>query len=181
MVLATVTFAIQFTYDCRQQYLNNLILDHWTFGAIIGHMWLHASIFHIVCNLIFLWVFGRQVCMKIGNANYPFAYLIVGVGAGIVHMIYDGRPSIGASGAIMGILGMHLVFCFRQFSLAGPWIILVWFLLNLSVGILSLFPTAYLAHVGGFFTGLLLANAMIVLEMVNCNDIDIGLLHILHE
>lgn len=179
MVLATVTFAIQFIYDYKQQYLNGLILDRWTLSAVLGYMWLHGNLFHIICNLILLWIFGRQVCLRVGNTNYPFAYIFVGVASAITHMLYDGRPAIGASGAIMGILGMHLIICYKQYSPAGPWIILVWFLLNLSAGITGYFPTAYMAHAGGFFAGMVLANVLLLLDVVENSEADLALLQIL--
>jgi len=178
MVLATVTFAIQFTYDYNQQYLTGLILEKWSFSAMLGHMWLHASLLHIICNLIVLWVFGRQVSLKIGSI-YPLVYVILGLIAAAAHMLYDGRPAIGASGAIMGILGVHLILCFRQFSPAGPWIILIWFLLNLTIGVTGYLPTAYLAHVGGFFGGIILAGVLVLLRMAECKDADEELLRIL--
>lgn len=178
MVLATVTFAIQLTYDYNQQYLNGLILEKWTFSALLGHMWLHASLLHIICNLIVLWVFGRQVSFKVGKA-YPIIYVILGLMAAVVHMLFDGRPTIGASGAIMGILGVHLVLCFKQFSSAGPWLILIWYMLNLAVGISGYFPTAYLAHVGGFFGGIILASFLVLFNIAKCDEADEELMRIL--
>ena len=166
MLLASTTFMLQFVYDGNQQYLTGLILQDWSFKAIVGHMWLHAGLAHIVSNLVILWIFGRRVCLKIGSANYILAYLFVGLASGIVHIIYDGRPAIGASGAIMGILGMHVVLCFDRFSLLGPWIIMVWYLLNLTVGILDASATAYFAHVGGFLSGTILAFSLVLLNVV---------------
>jgi len=166
MVLASLTFMIQFLYDSNHEYLNGLVLEHWSLTAIFGHMWLHTGLVHIIYNLIVLWVFGRYVCLRIGNAHYIFAYLLVGFASAVVHMSYDGRPAIGASGAIMGILGIHVVLCFDRLSQLGPWIILVWFLLNLTAGVVSSSATAYLAHVGGFLGGIVLAALLVVLKII---------------
>ena len=179
IVLAVITFAVQFTYDYKQQYLSGLILKSWSASALASHMWLHASVLHIFCNIVFLWVFGRDVCLKIGNAYYPIVYFILGLFSGIVHIFYDGRPAIGASGAIFGILGMYLVLCFRHFSSAGPWIILIWFLLNLAGGVTGYLPTAYYSHLGGFLAGIILASFLVWLNVAERNDADEALVHLL--
>ncbi|MBN2136301.1 MAG: rhomboid family intramembrane serine protease [Sedimentisphaerales bacterium] len=166
ILLASVTFLLQFTFDYNQEYLTGLILQDWSFTAIIGHMWLHTGLIHIISNIVILWIFGRHVCRKMGNANYILAYIAVGLASAMIHIIYDGRPAIGASGAIMGILGMHVVLCFKRFSMAGPWIVLVWYLLNVTVGILKSTPTAYLAHAGGFVSGIILASSLVILNIV---------------
>jgi membrane associated rhomboid family serine protease len=179
MMLATVTFAIQMAGDPKQQYLNGLILDHLSFSSVLGHMWLHMSMTHIVGNLITLWIFGRHVSMKIGNSKYFLAYMCLGVAAAGVHILCDGRPTIGASGAIMGVLGMHVVLCFRHFSALGPWLVLAWFLLNLTAGIIGGFPTTYMAHVGGFLAGIVLANVLILLNVAECDETEQSLVRIL--
>lgn len=179
MLLATVTFAIQMAGDPHQQYLNGLILDHLSFAALFGHIWLHMSPVHIIGNLITLWIFGRYVSLKVGNANYPLVYVMLGFAAAAVHVLYDGRPTIGASGAIMGVLGMHVVLCFRRFSPAGPWLVLAWYLLNLTAAIIGGYPTTYMAHVGGFVAGILMANVLILLKVARCDETDQALVRIL--
>ena len=172
MILTCVVFIVQFTLDYRQQYLTGLILEKVTFSAILGHMWLHADILHFLCNLVFLWIFGHAVCLKIGNTNYPLAYIFVGFVSAVAHILYDGRPAIGASGAIFGILGMHLVLFFRYFSFAGPWIILIWFTTNLAMGITGYYPTAYFSHIGGFFAGIILAFFLVLFRAVEFDEKD---------
>jgi membrane associated rhomboid family serine protease len=101
---------------------------------------------HLVGNLVTLWVFGRYVCPNMGNVPYALAYIAAGLGAGLVHIAYDGRPVIGASGAIMGVLGLYVVLCFEQFGRLGPWLILVWFLATLAAAVIGGSPDAYAAH-----------------------------------
>lgn len=102
--------------------------------------------------------------------NYPLAYLFVGVISAVVHIIYDGRPAIGASGAVMGILGMYVVLCFGRFGWLGPWLILVWFLLNLTGGVAGSLPVAFLAHIGGFLGGVALAGILMLFRIVERED-----------
>jgi membrane associated rhomboid family serine protease len=179
MLLATVTFAIQMAGDPKQQCLNGLILDHLLFWALLGHMWLHMSGIHVVGNLLTLWIFGRHVSLKIGNAAFPLVYVALSFAAAAIHMLYDGRPTIGASGAIMGVLGLHVVLCFRRLSPAGPWLVLVWFLLNLTVALIGNYPTTYVAHIGGFVAGILMANALILFKVAKCDETDQALVRIL--
>ncbi|MFC1604109.1 rhomboid family intramembrane serine protease [Planctomycetota bacterium] len=179
MMLATVTFAIQILGDPKQQYLNGFILERLSFASMFGYMWLHMSMAHIVGNLITLWIFGRHVSLKISDASYVLSFLIIGIAASAVHVYYDGRPTIGASGAIMGILGMHVVLCFRQFGVLGPWLILIWFLLNLTAGIIGGYPTTYMAHAGGFLAGMILATLLVITKVAKCDDTGLSLLRII--
>lgn len=179
MVLATITFAIQILGDPKQQYLNSFVLRHLTFASIFGYMWLHMSMAHIVGNLITLWIFGRYVNLKISDASYFLSYVLLGIAAGSVHVYYDGRPTIGASGAIMGILGMYVVLCFKRFGILGPWLIVIWFILDLTACAIGRYPTTYMAHAGGFLAGMFLATLLIVFRVAKCDDAGQSLLRII--
>jgi len=172
MTITACIFAIQMILDPGAHYLSSLILDRWSMPGLFGHMWLHMTAVHLVGNLLTLWVFGRYVCPRLGGAKYILAYVGTGVAAGFIHLIYDGRPVIGASGAIMGILGMYVVICFRQLSRLGPWLILAWFLATLGAGMLGHFPAAYMAHVGGFLSGMVLALCFLVFRIVDSDRTD---------
>ncbi|MHC4205433.1 MAG: rhomboid family intramembrane serine protease [Planctomycetota bacterium] len=179
MMLATVTFAIQVIGDPKQQYLNGFILNNLTLSSMFGYMWLHMSMPHILGNLITLWIFGRRVSLKISDASYVLSFFLLGIAASAVHVYYDGRPTIGASGAIMGVLGMHVVLCFRQFGVLGPWLILCWFLLNLTAGIIGSYPTTYMAHAGGFLAGMFLATLLLIFKVAEWDDTGLSLLRIM--
>ncbi len=88
-----------------------LILRDWDFSQMIGSTFLHADFFHLLGNMIFLWVFGNAVAATVGNVAYPFLYLFMGLCASLAHMIFSGEPALGASGAINGVVGVSLV-CF---------------------------------------------------------------------
>ena len=77
--------------------------------GLIGYIFLHGDILHLAGNMLFLWVFGNAVCVRVGNLAYPFIFLALGAVAGIAHLSLNGAPAIGASGAINGIVGMFLV------------------------------------------------------------------------
>ena len=97
------------------------ILDGFALKGLFGYMWLHGGILHLLGNMLFLWIFGNAVCAKIGNLRYIPAYLGLGIVAGISHLIFTGGSSLGASGAINGIVGMFLVF-FPQNEITCYWI-----------------------------------------------------------
>ncbi|MFH1615319.1 MAG: rhomboid family intramembrane serine protease [Planctomycetota bacterium] len=179
MILMTVIFAIQFTCDPQAQYLNGLILKHLVSLSLFMYLWLHVDFVHIVSNLILLWIFGRYVCSKVGNAGYFLAYLATGIAAGTVHCIYDGRPVIGASGAIMGILGIYVVLCFKRFGPAGPWLILVWFLMSLAASFTGTAGISYLAHVGGFCAGIIIAAILVFFNIAETDETGQSLLNLL--
>jgi len=159
------------------------MLDGWSISGLFGHMWLHAGLFHLIGNLIFLWLFGNAVCSKIGNIYYLLAYLGLGLVAALSHLFFTGGAMLGASGAINGIVGMYLVFfpensisCFLwvfyypvRFSVSGYWIILLWFVFDLLGAMVSksqLGGVAYVAHVGGFVGGVALAIVMLKTKLV---------------
>ena len=150
---------------------DNWALRSWSLKGLFGYMWLHGSLFHLLGNLLFLWVFGNAVCAKIGNLLYLLLYVLLGVMAGIVHLLISRGAVVGASGAINGIVGMYLVlfyqneitcvFAFwliipyiRVFAVSSIWMILFWMCWNV-VG--ALIPgssnVAYFAHLGGFAAG----------------------------
>src|SRR3954471_12617701 len=97
------------------------VVAHWPqselpFTAIVipylTSMFLHGGWLHLIGNMWYLWIFGDNVEDRLGHLPYLLFYLLCGLGAGIVHTIlnYDVIvPSIGASGAIAGVLGAYLV------------------------------------------------------------------------
>lgn len=172
MVLATCIFAVQMLLDPGARYLSVLVLERASLPGLLGYMWLHMTAIHLVSNLVTLWIFGRYVCPQLGNVTFVLAYVATGVSAGLVHLLYDGRPVIGASGAIMGILGMHVVICFRQLGQFGPWLILTWFLSTVGAGIVGDFPGAYMDHAGGFISGMLLALCLVIFRAVKLDRTD---------
>jgi membrane associated rhomboid family serine protease len=148
--------------------------------TLITSMFLHAGWLHIGGNMLYLFIFGDNVEDRMGHLPYLAFYLFCGVIASITQILVDpgsSVPSLGASGAIAGVLAGYLVlfpwarvrtviFIFIFFTIVTlPAIILIgiWFLLQFFDGIASLSTVqqgmggvAYFAHVGGFVTGLLI-------------------------
>src|ERR1700692_1556032 len=81
-------------------------------ASLLTAMFLHGGWLHLIGNMLFLWVFGRNVEDLIGGPRFLAFYLLGGIGAGVVHVIvnaYSRVPTIGASGAIAAVMGAYLV------------------------------------------------------------------------
>ena len=111
-------------------------------------MWLHGGLLHLFGNLLFLWIFGNAVCAKVGNLRYILLYVLLGVVAGMAHLLTSRGAALGASGAVSGIVGMYLVlfyenevtclFAFwlilpyvRVFAVSSVWMIVLWLCWNI--------------------------------------------------
>ena len=149
------------------------------FAPLFTCMFLHGGWLHIIGNMWFLWIFGANVEDRFGPLLYLLVYMVCGIGSGISQVIFSWGspiPSIGASGAISGILGAYLLFFpgSRILTLIPLFIIwftaripafvfiLLWFAVQFLSGLGSLGATggggiAWWAHVGGFVLGVLIA------------------------
>lgn len=148
--------------------------------TILTSMFMHGGIAHIAGNMLYLWVFGDNLENVMGHFKYFLFYLICGVIAALSHVIMatilgNGTlvPSLGASGAISGVLGGYLVLFPRNrvkvlaipFVFRVPAIITlgIWIIMQLVNQYYSLSGSeeagvAYAAHIGGFFAGMLLVK-----------------------
>ena len=171
------------------------ILNGFTLKGLFGHMWLHGGVFHLLGNMLFLWIFGNAICAKIGNLRYIPAYIGLGLIAGISHLVFAGGSVLGASGAINGIVGMFLVFfpqneitCYliifvkpRQFNLSSAWMILFWLAFDIWGAMSGGGQVAYFAHLGGFAGGVVLASLMLKFKMVTMERYEKSLLQVIEE
>lgn len=148
--------------------------------TILTAMFMHGGLAHLGGNMLYLWVFGDNLENRMGHLRYLSFYLITGVIASLCHVLaskFLGRdlliPSLGASGAISGVLGGYLLLFPRNevrvliiaFVVRVPAFITLgfWIALQLwsgwgSVGSQS-DGVAYAAHIGGFIAGLLLVRS----------------------
>jgi membrane associated rhomboid family serine protease len=175
--------------------ISPFILDGFNLKGLFGHMWLHGGVLHLLGNMLFLWIFGNAICAKIGNIRYMLAYIVLGLIAGISHLIFAGGSVLGASGAINGIVGMFLVLfpqneitCYwfffpyiRQFNLSSAWMILLWLVFDIWGAMSGGGSVAYFAHLGGFAGGVVLAILMLKLKMLTTERYEKTLLQIIDE
>jgi membrane associated rhomboid family serine protease len=145
--------------------------------TLLTAMFIHGGLLHIAGNMLYLWIFGDNVEDAMGHLRYLIFYLLCGLIASLAQVLSDPLsrvPSVGASGAIAGVLGAYVVMFprarIRTLLFIGPFftigrvpallVIGLWAVIQLFAGIASLgVPTqqtggvAYFAHIGGFFAG----------------------------
>jgi len=151
--------------------------------TLLTSMFMHGGLAHIFGNMLFLWIFGDNIEDRLGHIRYLIFYLVCGVLAGLAHvfstLIFAGNseaslliPSLGASGAISGVLGAYiLLFPTRRVTVLLSWFVTqvpafiaigLWFVFQLISGLGMLGSgsqqggVAYAAHIGGFIAGLAL-------------------------
>jgi len=148
---------------------------------VFTSMFIHGGWLHLIGNMLFLFVFGRSIEDRYGHGMFLAIYFLSGFGAAVTHIIFNAGsrvPTIGASGAIAGILGAYLVsfptarittliplfIIFWTVQLPALLVLLYWFLIQFVAGFQMLAiesathgGVAWWAHVGGFLLGMILA------------------------
>jgi membrane associated rhomboid family serine protease len=151
------------------------------FVPVLTSMFLHGGWLHLLGNMLFLFVFGRSVEDRFGHLQFLLLYFLSGFAGAALHIVLNAGsrlPSIGASGAIAGVLGAYficfprarittlffLIFFFWRVELPAVLVLGYWFLIQFVTGYEMLAiqsatggGVAWWAHVGGFLTGLVLA------------------------
>ena len=152
------------------------ISDGVAFETLVTSMFLHGGWMHLAGNVLFLWIFGDNLEDEMGHLPFLLFYLLSGIGAGLIHVVAAPGsvvPTIGASGAIAGVMGGYLllfpkarvdillilivyirIFTIPAYVMLGAWLGLQF------LGSLSSNPdqggVAYWAHTGGFLVGFVL-------------------------
>ncbi len=147
------------------------------YTTLLTSMFLHGGLLHIGSNMLFLWVYGDNVEDSLGHGRFLLFYLLCGLIASGTHIFFNrgsSIPSIGASGAIAGLLAGYLVLfpraSIRTLLFLGPFITMTrvpallligfWFVTQVFSGVAALGESeqtsgvAFWAHVGGFVAGL---------------------------
>lgn len=156
-------------------------LDLGNLLTLFTSMFLHGGWAHLLSNLLALWIFGDNVEDRMGSRRYLIFYLTCGVVAALVHIAFNPTspiPTIGASGAISGVLAAYLLYfpTARVITLVPlfflPWFVEIpafvylglWFVSQLFNGVFAIVTeaqalggVAWWAHIGGFVVGLVLA------------------------
>jgi len=150
-------------------------LPYWS--TLITSMFLHGGWMHLGGNMLYLWIFGDNLERVMGAARYAAFYIACGIAAGLAHILFAGGsavPSVGASGAISGVLGGYLVMfpqnrvkvLTRGGVASVPAIVVLgmWIVIQLVSQLGSIAETsqgggvAYMAHIGGFVAGMALVK-----------------------
>jgi len=145
-------------------------------SPLVSSLFIHGGFMHLVGNMLFLWIFGDNMEDEMGHLPFLAFYIACGIGAGLVHVAMGPGshvPTIGASGAIAGVMGGYLllfpraridillilIIYFRIFSIPAYLMLGVWLGMQF-LGTLGADPNtggvAYWAHTGGFAVGLIL-------------------------
>ncbi len=148
--------------------------------TLLTSMFMHGGLAHILGNMLFLFIFGDNIEDRLGHKRFIVFYLLVGIIASLAHVFttaaFDGNmrvPSLGASGAISGVLGGYLLLfprkrvtvLFLRILMQVPAVVAIgiWFLFQLLNGLGALGSqtggVAYAAHIGGFVAGVALIMA----------------------
>jgi len=144
-------------------------------GTLISSMFLHGSWMHLIGNMWFLWVFGNNIEDSMGHLRFVVFYLLTGLlasGAHILSSLSSGVPTVGASGAISGIMGAYMLlyprvrvhtlviffYFFRVITLPAVTMLGLWFAFQLLQGAVvgAGAGVAFWAHIGGFAAGVAL-------------------------
>jgi len=165
------------------RFLNNLNL--FEFQTLFSSMFLHGGWVHLVSNMLALYIFGDNVEDRMGSARYLLFYLLCGLIAAFVHIAFNQDsliPTVGASGAISGVLAAYFVLfpTARVITLVPmfflPWFVEIpavfylgfWFVSQLFNGVLTVMTgaqafggVAWWAHIGGFLAGLVLVRLFV--------------------
>ena len=147
---------------------------HW--HTLVTSMFLHVGVFHLGGNMLFLWIFGDNIEDRLGRWRYVGFYVVCGLAAGLAHMAANPSstvPTVGASGAIAGVMGAYLlcypwarvkIMVYYRIYAVPAWVYLAFwigmqlFSAWLASGQASQGGVAWWAHIGGFACGLALAQ-----------------------
>ena len=147
-------------------------------STLLTSMFLHGGWGHLGGNMLFLWIFGDNIEHRLGHLRFVLFYLVCGLAASLAHIMFNSGssiPAVGASGAISGVLGGYLLMFPRNRVYVLTWggvmavpaifMLGLWIVTQFINGVGSIAVTdetsgggvAYMAHIGGFVAGLVLA------------------------
>lgn len=163
-------------------------LFHWTsllelpahrYWALVTYMFIHGGWLHVIGNMWFLWIFGASVEDRVGHLRFLIFYLLCGIGSVLAYMTLapgSAIPTLGASGAISGIMGAYIIlyptarvltlipvfFLPLLVQIPAIFFVGIWFIFQVLAGTMSFLTpridggVAWWAHAGGFVIGMLL-------------------------
>lgn len=155
-----------------------IVPDRLRLSSVITSMFIHGGFLHILGNMWFLWIFGRGVEDTLGHVKFLIFYFACGIAAAVVHIAVNANspiPTVGASGAIAGVMGAYLVkfprarvvtlvfiiFFITTLDIPAAFLLLYWFAIQFFSGVGSVGysqassgDVAWFAHIGGFLAGM---------------------------
>lgn len=158
----------------------SFVLDGYNL-SLFSSGFMHGGFFHLFFNMFYLYIFGSAVCSKVGNATFPLIYFTLIILAAVTHLVVDGDPAVGASGAVCGVIGFYLflypkskIKCMwtvvglwgETFSITASWLIGFWIVKDLFGAIYGTAPIAYAAHLGGFAFGIIAGWVVLKLNWI---------------
>jgi membrane associated rhomboid family serine protease len=184
-IALVVINAIAWFYEISlpERALQNFLLTYGVVPArfetstLVTSMFLHGSWSHVIGNMWFLWIFGDNVEDRVGHGRFVFFYLLCGIGAALAHVAAQASsllPTIGASGAIAGVMGAYfvlyprsrvltlipLIIIFEIVEIPAIFLLGFWFVMQLfSAGAVAVTANttgggvAFVAHIAGFVIG----------------------------
>ena len=191
IVLLIVLNAMVFLHEMQlDPYSRNYFIAHYgiipdrlNFLTLVTSQFLHGGWLHIIGNMVFLWAFGRSLEENLGTLKFLLFYLASGIAAGLAQAFFSAGsnvPTVGASGAIAGVMGAYLIkfprariltfvfflFIFRV-EVPALFFLPYWFITQVFNGVgavayshLTDGGTAWWAHIGGFLAGIALISVM---------------------
>lgn len=195
IIVTALVFLLEVTSPDMEKFIESFALvpenvnfaNPTTLLPFLYSIFLHGGWFHIISNMWFLWIFGDNVESFLGHVTYIIFYLTIGIVSGVIQYFFapaSNIPTLGASGAISGILGAYFVLFPRhkietliivffgfleKIELPASVMLGYWFIIQIfsgigSVGLRSQGGVAWWAHIGGFVTGFLLIKLFLALE-----------------
>ncbi len=163
---------------------HGIVPDRLHYATLVESMFLHGGWLHVLGNMWFLWIYVRHVKDILGSPKFFLFYMLCGLAAALVHVFfnpYSRVPTVGASGAIAGVMGAYLIkfprariitlvpifVFFTTLEVPAVLLLVYWFVIQFFSGFMSIGYSqvseggvAWFAHIGGFITGMLLISIM---------------------
>jgi membrane associated rhomboid family serine protease len=157
---------------------HGIVPDHLNIWSLLTSMFIHGGFLHILGNMWFLWVFGRGIEDILGHMKFLIFYLACGLAAALIHVLVNPSspvPTVGASGAIAGVMGAYLIkfprarivtlipiiIFITTVDIPAAFLLLYWFAIQFFSGVGSVGysqassgDVAWFAHIGGFLAGM---------------------------
>ena len=187
-------------YDDESAFYEDEGLPTYHPRQLVSHAFLHVGLLHLAGNMLFLMILGSRVNAVIGNVGTLVVYPLLAAVGGLAHMhaTADGplHPMLGASGAVMGMAGMYLVFfpvdqvhmaiwqrwglltgfrlSMKLFAVRGFWVVLFYIAFDVVVVVFGWTScVAHWAHLGGFLAGMAVALGLLGSRLISCKGGDL--------